>query len=60
MKLFRYLGAVRKEMQETTWPTRKDLHHDTSTVIWLSLIFAAYFAIVDNGIQWILNLFIFN
>ncbi|MFD0898647.1 preprotein translocase subunit SecE [Loigolactobacillus binensis] len=60
MKLFRYLGAVRQEMRATTWPTRKELRHDTSTVVWLSLLFAAYFALVDNGIQWILNLFIFK
>ncbi|ATO43234.1 preprotein translocase subunit SecE [Loigolactobacillus coryniformis] len=60
MKLFRYLGSVRQEMRDTTWPTRKELRHDTSTVVWLSILFAAYFAIIDNGIQWLLNLFIFK
>jgi preprotein translocase subunit SecE len=60
MKLIHFFGDVGREMKATTWPTRQETRHDTSTVVGMTVLFAIFFAIVDYGLQWILNLLVFK
>ncbi|PIO82984.1 preprotein translocase subunit SecE [Loigolactobacillus backii] len=58
MRLIHFFGDVGREMKAVSWPTRKELRHDTGTVVGMTVFFAAFFAIVDNGLQWLLNLLV--
>lgn len=55
----KFLRSVIDEMKKVTWPTGKELRRDTLVVIETSLIFAAFFFIVDSlvstGLNWILG-----
>jgi preprotein translocase subunit SecE len=46
-----YLGDIRSEMKRVTWPSRDRVQSTTLVVILSVFIFAAYFKIVDTGIE---------
>ncbi|ETY75216.1 preprotein translocase subunit SecE [Lactiplantibacillus fabifermentans] len=56
MRLFKFFGSVGQEMKKVTWPTWKENRRDSWTVISVSLFFAAFFALFDWLIQYLLNL----
>ena len=56
-KLGRFFGSVREEMKVVTWPTKLQLRKDIIVVIETTLMFAAYFAVVDFAIKNVLKLF---
>ena len=45
--MFKFLASVREEMKIVTWPTGKQLRKDVSTVIQTTILFAAFFGVVD-------------
>ncbi len=47
MHLIRFIKSVFAEMKLVTWPTARETRHDTWVVIATSLLFAAFFALVD-------------
>jgi len=57
-RLGRFLVSVREEMKVVTWPTKVQLRKDIIVVIETTLMFAAYFAVVDFAIKNVLKLFL--
>jgi len=57
-RLGRFLVSVREEMKVVTWPTKLQLRKDIIVVIETTLMFAAYFAVVDFAIKNVLKLFL--
>ncbi len=55
----KFLKSVVNEMKLVTWPTGKETRRDTSTVLLTSVLFAAYFALVDWVIVSLLDKFVF-
>lgn len=55
----KFLRSVVDEMKKVTWPTGKQLRRDTLIVVQTSLMFAAFFYVVDTLINLALN-FILN
>ncbi len=53
----KFLKSVKVEMTEVTWPKKEKLTKDVITVIQSTLLFAAFFALSDFGIEFIMNLF---
>lgn len=53
-RLVNFFKSVGDEMKEVDWPNRRQLRHDYSAVVSISLFFIAFFAVVD----WVLQLFI--
>lgn len=54
----KFLKSVVDEMKQVTWPTGKELTKNISTVIVTVFLFAVFFAVVDFGVNELLNLFI--
>ncbi|CAM3320601.1 preprotein translocase subunit SecE [Vagococcus sp. PNs007] len=54
----KFLKSVREEMKIVTWPSKKQLKKDVSTVIQTTLLFALFFGVVDYGINLIIKLFV--
>ncbi|KRN29196.1 hypothetical protein IV38_GL000076 [Lactobacillus selangorensis] len=54
----KFLKSVVEEMKLVTWPTFKENRRDTWTVIVTSVLFAAFFAVIDWVIEQLLKLFI--
>ncbi|MGY3749737.1 preprotein translocase subunit SecE [Vagococcus acidifermentans] len=57
MKKESFFASVKNEMKIVTWPSKQKLRKDFVTVVQSTLIFAAFFAIVDNAISFVLKLF---
>ena len=53
MKFFK---SVAQTMKETTWLNAKETRRDTTTVVIMSILFVAFFAVIDYLIQLALNL----
>jgi len=47
-----YVNELKLEMRRVSWPTRKQVEGTTGVVIFSVFAFAAYFAVVDNVLQW--------
>ena len=43
-----YIEGLRMEMRRVTWPTKKQVQATTIVVIITVFLFAAFFAVVDN------------
>ncbi|MGM0215530.1 preprotein translocase subunit SecE [Enterococcus sp. AZ109] len=54
----KFLRGVREEMKLVTWPSKKQLRHDSLVVIETAILFAAMFFIMDTAIQALINLII--
>ncbi|MGO3731747.1 MAG: preprotein translocase subunit SecE [Vagococcus sp.] len=54
----KFLKSVKEEMKIVTWPTKQKLGKDVVTVIQSTLLFAAFFAVADFGIDKIMKIFI--
>ncbi|GBG95289.1 preprotein translocase subunit SecE [Ligilactobacillus salitolerans] len=54
----KFLKNVMQTMKATTWPTARENRKDTTTVILMTVFFAAFFAIVDYLVQLGLKLFV--
>lgn len=53
MKFFK---SVVQTMKETTWLNAKETRRDATTVVIMSILFVAFFAVIDYLIQLALNL----
>lgn len=47
MALVRYLRESKQELEKVTWPTRKETMQYTALTIVVSVVFAAYFGLLD-------------
>jgi len=47
-----YINELKLEMRRVSWPTRTQVESTTAVVIFSVFAFAAYFAVVDNVLQW--------
>ena len=47
-----YVNELKLEMRRVSWPTRAQVESTTAVVIFSVFAFAAYFAVVDNVLQW--------
>ncbi|GGD26979.1 preprotein translocase subunit SecE [Pontibacillus chungwhensis BH030062] len=54
--MFKFFKNVSREMQKVSWPKGKELSKYTVTVISTVAFVAVFFAVVDLGISWILEL----
>ena len=50
-----YIDEVRGEMRRVSWPTWKQVRATTAVVIAATFLFSAYFAVVDNVVQVIVD-----
>lgn len=57
-KIKSFVGNVRSEMNNVTWPTGAELRKNTVTVFGVCILFVIFFMIVDFGITSILELFL--
>lgn len=55
-KVKTFLGEVKHELNETTWPTRQAMKKNTATVFGVMAFFGVFFYAVDFIITTILNL----
>ena len=53
-----FLRSVKEEMKLVSWPSKKQLRHDSLVVIETAIIFALMFFIMDTAIQAVINLII--
>ena len=54
-KIKNFFGGVRQEIKTVTWPTGKELRKYTLTVFAVCLLFVLFFAVVDFGIDALLD-----
>ena len=47
-----YVNELKVEMRRVSWPTRAQVESTTAVVIFSVFAFAAYFAVVDDVLQW--------
>jgi preprotein translocase subunit SecE len=47
-----YVNELKLEMRRVSWPSRAQVESTTAVVIFSVFAFAAYFAVVDNVLQW--------
>jgi len=57
-KARQFLREARMELKKVKWPAKKELFASTGVVIFLSLLMALYFGIVDFGLIKIIKLII--
>jgi preprotein translocase subunit SecE len=54
-----FFSDIRNEMRKVTFPSRKEVQATTLVVIITVAVFAAYFWVIDlglnQGVQWLLN-----
>lgn len=55
-KIKQFLGEVRHEMKETTWPKAKDLRKNSITVFGVMAFFGVFFYAADSLITFLINL----
>lgn len=51
MQLTQYIKESKQEMQKVVWPSKRETTHYTLAIILLSLGLAAFFAVVDYGLN---------
>ena len=60
-RALQFLSEVKVELKKVSWPNRKEVYGTTTVVIIAVFIFAAYFFVVDSGlnrlIQFVLTFF---
>lgn len=52
-----FLKSVREEMRIVTWPTKKQLRKDVSTVLQTTVLYAIFFGVSDYVIASVIKLF---
>ncbi|MEC6749108.1 preprotein translocase subunit SecE [Marinilactibacillus sp. GCM10026970] len=55
-KIKKFFGEVKYELQETTWPTNKEMRKNTLTVFGVVAFFSVFFFGIDSIITFLLNL----
>jgi preprotein translocase subunit SecE len=55
-KVREFFHDVLIEFRRVSWPTRKDVTGSTSVVIVMVLVLAAFLAVVDHALTWIVRL----
>ncbi|GEK91865.1 preprotein translocase subunit SecE [Alkalibacterium kapii] len=55
-KVKTFLGEVKHEMKETTWPNKKTMKKNTLTVFGVMAFFGVFFYAVDSVITFLLTL----
>ncbi|SEM18398.1 SecE/Sec61-gamma subunits of protein translocation complex [Alkalibacterium putridalgicola] len=55
-KVKTFLGEVKHELKETTWPTKEAMRKNTLTVFGVMAFFGVFFYAVDSVITFLLNL----
>ncbi|MFO8068874.1 MAG: preprotein translocase subunit SecE [Alkalibacterium sp.] len=55
-KVKTFLGEVKHELKETTWPTKGAMKKNTLTVFGVMIFFGIFFYAVDSVITFSLNL----
>lgn len=56
MGIMRFLGEVKQEMKNTTWPSAEALRKDTTTIFSVIIFFSIFFYAADRLIDFLLNL----
>lgn len=54
--MFKFIKEVIASMKKVTWPTLEQNRSDTSTVVWCSILFAAYLGVLDFIFQQLVKL----
>ncbi|MGX7014980.1 preprotein translocase subunit SecE [Vagococcus silagei] len=54
----KFMKSVVEEMKIVTWPSKERLGKDVVTVIQSTVLFALFFAVVDFGLNQLLQLFV--
>ncbi|MGX7059997.1 preprotein translocase subunit SecE [Vagococcus humatus] len=52
-----FLKSVKEEMRIVTWPTKKQLRKDVSTVLQTTVLYAIFFGVSDYVIASVIKLF---
>ncbi|MDZ7835202.1 MAG: preprotein translocase subunit SecE [Alkalibacterium sp.] len=55
-KVKTFIGEVKHELKETTWPTKEMMKKNTATVFGVMAFFGVFFYAVDSAITFLLNL----
>jgi preprotein translocase subunit SecE len=55
-KVREFFHDVMIEFRRVSWPTRKEVTGSTSVVIVMVLVLAAFLAVVDHALTWIVRL----
>jgi preprotein translocase subunit SecE len=50
-----YIEEVKAEMRRVSWPTWPQVRATTGVVIGAVFLFAAYFAVVDGIVNWVIE-----
>lgn len=50
-----FIKEVRHEMQETTWPSAKDMRKYTSSVFAVVILFTLFFFAAESVLVWLLT-----
>lgn len=53
-KVSNFYKEVKHEMQETSWPSAKEMRKNTSAVFTIIIMFALFFFMADTVIVWLL------
>lgn len=56
-KVKTFIGEVKYELKETTWPKRAEMKKNTLTVFGVMAFFGVFFWLTDSAISLFLNLF---
>lgn len=59
-KVVTFLQEVRQELQKVTWPTFREFVDATTVALIVIALFAIYFGIIDYGIGYIAEHFVFR
>lgn len=59
-QLREYFASSRRELEAVRWPTRQETIRYSALVIVISLIFAAFFGILDFGLNRLVQIFVAN
>lgn len=59
-KLSQYINDSRVELKKVIWPSKKETRNHTLMVIGISLGVAAFLGVVDYGLNFLLELFVYR
>lgn len=54
-KVGSFFKEVKEEMQETTWPTGKEMRKYTASIFTVVVLFALFFYATESVIVWLLS-----
>lgn len=54
-KVGSFFKEVREEMQETSWPTGKEMRKYTASIFTVVVLFALFFYATESVIVWLLS-----